>query len=164
MPKLFKLSYKLSFRFPGGQSKKGIRRNFKIHPVPQACLLSFFPSFLPSFFLSFFSCICGIWKFPRQGLNPSHSCNLHHSCSNIRSLNHCTRPGIEPMPQQRPKLPQRQSWILNPLHHSRNSLKAFPTRDKFSSSWLEIEHLPLDHEGKGIRMIEFNTWPYSFSL
>ena len=28
------------------------------------------------FFLFFFSCIQGIWKFPGQGSNPSHSCDL----------------------------------------------------------------------------------------
>lgn len=30
-------------------------------------------------------------------------------------------PGIEPRPQQQPKLPQRQCWILKPLSHSGNS-------------------------------------------
>ena len=31
--------------------------------------------------------ICGIWKFPGQGLNPSHSCDLCCSCSNARYFN-----------------------------------------------------------------------------
>ena len=64
-----------------------------------------------------------IWKFSDQGLNPSHSFNLYHSCSNTGSLNHCAGPGIEPTCQQRPKLPQRKCWIFNSLGHSRNSLK-----------------------------------------
>ena len=29
-------------------------------------------------------------KFPGQGSNLSHSCNLHSSCGNARSLTHCT--------------------------------------------------------------------------
>ena len=29
----------------------------------------------------------GIWKFPGPTLNLSHSCNLHHSCSNTGSFN-----------------------------------------------------------------------------
>ena len=41
--------------------------------------------------LYFYGCTCGIWKFLGQGLNPSHSCDLSHSCGNIRSfLIHCT--------------------------------------------------------------------------
>ena len=46
------------------------------------------------------SCGCSLWKFPGQGLNLSCSGNLHHSFSNTGSLTHCTRPGIEPIPQQ----------------------------------------------------------------
>ena len=37
-----------------------------------------------------------IWKIPDQGQNPSHSCNLCHSCSNVRSLTHCTGQGLNP--------------------------------------------------------------------
>ena len=37
-------------------------------------------------------------------------------------LTHCTRPGMEPKP---PLQPQRCSWILNPLCHSRKSPKHF---------------------------------------
>ena len=36
---------------------------------------------------------CGTWKFPGQGLNPSHSCGLHHSCSKARSLTHLATVG-----------------------------------------------------------------------
>ena len=35
-----------------------------------------------------------------QGSDPSHSCNLHHSCGNVAtpdSLTHYTQPGIEPV-------------------------------------------------------------------
>lgn len=56
-----------------------------------------------------------MWKFPHQGLNLSQSCKLCHSCSNAGSLTHCPRLGTEPAPSH------RQHWILNPLHHSRNS-------------------------------------------
>ena len=36
---------------------------------------------------SFFFCHPrGMWKFPGQGLNLSHSCSLHYSCGNTRSL------------------------------------------------------------------------------
>ena len=33
-----------------------------------------------------YGCIRGMWKFPGQGLNPSHSCDLHCSCGNTRSF------------------------------------------------------------------------------
>ena len=56
-----------------------------------------------------------MWKFPSQGMNLSCNHDLCHSCSNPRSLTHWARPVIEPL------LPQRQRWILNPLHHSRSS-------------------------------------------
>ena len=38
------------------------------------------------FFVFFFS-TRGIWKFPGQGLNPSHSCKLCPSCGSTRSFN-----------------------------------------------------------------------------
>ena len=37
-------------------------------------------------FLSFFGCAYSMWKFPGQGLNLSHSYNLHRSCGNTRSF------------------------------------------------------------------------------
>ena len=52
----------------------------------------------------FGGCSCSIWKFPGQGLNQNHSCNLCHSCSNAGSLTHYGGPGIEPIPPQQPKL------------------------------------------------------------
>ena len=66
------------------------------------------------FFFFFFCHSCGIWKFPGQGWILSHSCDLHHSCSNARSLTPCVGPGIKPSAQQ------RQHRVLNPLHHSGN--------------------------------------------
>ena len=62
----------------------------------------------------FFCCWClallaGTWKLPSQGSKLSCSYN------NARSLTHCTGSGIEP------RSLQSQSWILNSLHHSRNS-------------------------------------------
>ena len=74
--------------------------------------------FSQSFFL-LFGCIYSIRKFPGQGSNPSNSCNLHHSCSNTRSLIHWAGPQIKPV------LPQRQCQILDLLCHSRNSLIVF---------------------------------------
>ena len=70
------------------------------------------------FCLFVFGCSLSVWKFPGQGSNLSCSCDLCHRCSDIRSLTHCTRMGIKPMPLQR-------CWILNPLYHSRNSLCFF---------------------------------------
>lgn len=64
----------------------------------------------------FFCHTLGIWKFPCQGLNLSHSFNLHHSCGHdAGSLTHCAGLGIKPA------LPQRRCQILNLLYHSRNS-------------------------------------------
>ena len=39
------------------------------------------------FFFSFYGHTCGIWKFPGQVSNPSHSCALWSRCSNTRSSN-----------------------------------------------------------------------------
>ena len=58
-----------------------------------------------------------MWKFPGKGSNPSHSCNLCHSCGNSASLTHWAQLGRKPAP------PQKQHQVLNPLHHSRNSCK-----------------------------------------
>ena len=52
--------------------------------------LFYFFNFL---FLFFFGCPWGIWKSLGQGLLLSHSCDLCHSCSNARSLTHCTTVG-----------------------------------------------------------------------
>ena len=58
-------------------------------------------SFWHNDFFFFFGHTLSIWTFPGQGLNPSQSCKLHHSCSNTRSLTHCAGLGIKPMPPQR---------------------------------------------------------------
>ena len=63
----------------------------------------------------FFGCICGIWKFLAEGLTPSHSCNLHHSCRNTATVTKCTRPGMEPTMSE-------TSWIINSLYNCGNSL------------------------------------------
>ena len=55
-----------------------------ISPCPHPTLVIIF------FFFPLFNRTCGIWKLPGQGLNPSCSCDLHHSCSNAISLTHCT--------------------------------------------------------------------------
>lgn len=46
-------------------------------------LLGLFEGFF-LLFICLFGCpkSCGRWKFPGQGLNPHHICNLHHSCDN----------------------------------------------------------------------------------
>ena len=59
------------------------------------------------FFLN--DCTHSIWKFSGQRLNPSHSCDLHHSCSNAGPLTHCAGLGIKPAPPQWPELLQLDS-------------------------------------------------------
>ena len=77
--------------------------------------LGWLQQFLFSFFFKFYCHICGIWKFPDQGLNPSHSCNLHHSCSNFRSFNPLCSAG------DRTSTTTETREIINPLCHSGNS-------------------------------------------
>ena len=48
------------------------------------------------FFFFLFWPLQGIWKFPGQESNPSHSCDQHHSCGNTRSLAHCWAERTEP--------------------------------------------------------------------
>lgn len=50
--------------------------------------------FLFLFFL--FASSYSIWKFPRQGSNPSQRCNLHHSSSNSGSLTPVLSQGSKP--------------------------------------------------------------------
>ena len=45
------------------------------------------------FFFFFFGFACDMWKSLGQELNPSHSCDLCHSCHNTGSLPHCTTVG-----------------------------------------------------------------------
>lgn len=43
----------------------------------------------PFVFLFFYPLTHGTWKFLSQGINLCRSCNLRHSCCNIRFLTHC---------------------------------------------------------------------------
>ena len=49
--------------------------------------------FICLFFFFFYGHTCSTWKFPGQGLNLSHSCNLHCSCGNTASFNTLHRVG-----------------------------------------------------------------------
>ena len=42
------------------------------------------------FFFFFFGCICSMWKFLGQGLNPCHSCSPSYSSVNSGSLTSCS--------------------------------------------------------------------------
>lgn len=65
---------------------------------------------------SFFFCrICGVRKFPDQGLSLSYSCDLLYSCGNARSLTQFSVLGIKPL------LLQRQCRRLNLQCYSENS-------------------------------------------
>ena len=66
-------------------------------------------------FFFFFGSTCSPWKFLGQGLNPSLSSELCHSCRDIRSLTHVHRAGDQTSTST------ETSWILNPLRYSRNS-------------------------------------------
>ena len=65
-------------------------------PAPVFFFFFFFFSFSPlsPFFL--FASSYSIWKFPRQGSNPSQRCNLHHSSSNSGSLTPVLSQGSKP--------------------------------------------------------------------
>ena len=45
------------------------------------------------YFLFFSGLTCSIWKFQGQGLDPSWSCGLCHSCSSAGPLTHCATVG-----------------------------------------------------------------------
>jgi len=65
-------------------------------------------------FLSFLARPTAYGNSRGKGSNPSHGCDLHHSCGHAGSLTHPALLGIEP------ELPQRRCQILNLLCHSRN--------------------------------------------
>lgn len=44
-----------------------------------------------------FSHTFDMWRFPSQGLNPSHSCHLSNCCCNAGSLTHCAMVGTPPL-------------------------------------------------------------------
>ena len=52
---------------------------------------------------------------PGQRSDPSHGCDLSHSCGNTISLTHCTGPGIEPVSQDAtdPFAPQQEFQELH---------------------------------------------------
>ena len=78
------------------------------------------PTPTQSFFFFFLNgCTLFIWKFPDQGLNPSHRCNLCHGCSNTGSFNPlCRARGANLHLNSNLSCCCR---ILNPLCHSGNS-------------------------------------------
>ena len=86
--------------------------------------LSFFLSFYYLFTYLMFWPHLRYMEVPGPGNESEPSCDLHHSCGNMVSLTHWTRPGIELMPQQQPNS-LRQHQILNLLHHCRNSTPYF---------------------------------------
>ena len=58
----------------------------KVLVIPLRCKLSFYNNFYISLNkIIFYGCTHG--KYPGQGLNPRHSCDLCPSCSNATSLN-----------------------------------------------------------------------------
>ena len=67
----------------------------------------------------FYGHIHSIWKLLGQGLNPRHSCYLHHSCGNAGSFNPLHGAGD----RTRTSTVSQASAVrlLSPLHHSRNS-------------------------------------------
>ena len=71
---------------------------------------------LKSDFFFFSGCPCGVWKFPGQGLNVSHS------CSNARSFNPLHQAGIEAMPLQWSKPP----WSNSSPTVSQRELQSWP--------------------------------------
>ena len=66
------------------------------------------------FLFFFFSHTCSIWMLLGQGLNPSWSYDLCHSCGNTGSLTHWTRPESKYATKE-------TNWTINPLRHSRKS-------------------------------------------
>ena len=129
---------------------------------PAQCSLFFFFFFF-FFFLSFFMAALAAYggfqardwiRAAAAGLHHSHSnadpsciCTLPTACSNVRSLTHWSRPGIEPA----------FSWtlcqILNPLSHNGNSCSLVFKPAVFSPPWSGLRdllvsiclHLPLNH-------------------
>ena len=53
------------------------------------------PATLHSSVLFLYGHTQGMWKFPGQGLNPSHSCDLNHRCGTATPPTHCAALGIE---------------------------------------------------------------------
>ena len=119
-----------------------------------ACLIKKMEKMNQSLFFGwlFVSFVCLFWlhqwhmEVSGQGSNPSCSCHLCCSCGNTRSLTHCARQGMEPMPWQWPELLQREHQILNPLCHSGNywtSAFKFSLRKKYFADTMLCSYLLL---------------------
>ena len=86
----------------------------------------------------FYDCTNGIWKFPGQGSNPTWSCNLCHSYSNAKSLNHCAKLGMKPSNPQWPE-PQQIFFLLKYIWFT--MLCQFLLYSKVTSSYLYMHSL-----------------------
>ena len=58
----------------------------------------FFLNYYYYYYYYFYGCICGIWMFPGQGLNPSAAAIHATVVATPDPLTHCAGPGIEPAP------------------------------------------------------------------
>ena len=129
------------------------------------------PESIPFFFFPFFSHTWGIWKFPSQGWNLSHICNLHHSCGNTRSLTHCSGLGVElAMPQKqagslshcaiagtpilynRNFVPFGQRLPISPTLISPVLLNKFKLTYRDASYWPETNRLPVISPAKWVHL------------
>ena len=61
----------------------------------------------------FFGFKLGIQRFKGLGLNPSQSCDLHHSFGNSGSFHPLHQERIKPAPLQQPEPPQVDSFFLS---------------------------------------------------
>ena len=93
----------IAFHFSRFNSLSPFRYQFESHFLQSEREL--FCSFI--YFFKFYGHTRNIWKFPGQGLNLSHSCELCHSCRHARY----TAPvgGIKSVPLQWPRLLQSNS-------------------------------------------------------
>ena len=89
-------------------------------------------SLVPTFYfvvtVFFNSWTCSIWKFLGQGLNPSHSWDLHCSCSNTGSFNPLHRAGDQTSTSE-------VTWAAVAVGFLFSSLKATPAAYGSSQAW-----------------------------
>ena len=118
----------------------------------------FFQSFFLFFSFFFFLAALQYMEFPGQGSDPSHSCDLHHTCSNTGSLTHGARQGIKPMSQcprdaADPFAPQRELWLVDilklfkiilalALKNHNSKLVLTPSKAKYQCLLNMFLHLP----------------------
>ena len=73
----------------------------EVKPLLVALFVTVFSLFYVTCIVSFvcFSFLATLWhmEFSGQRSDPSHYCNLSHSCGNTRSLTHCAGLGIKPV-------------------------------------------------------------------